>query len=325
MTDFASFLDACVRAGGIFGSLCAIVIVPALIWLGCRALSVPIRSMSDDPEWQAPLAAAAAALPGAIFLLISSVSIVRGFVSMCWQLPAGRAILGTIVALTIFAIVRAVWMALVRGRQLRELIGRAVAPSERLERIAGECGLRVRELPVAAPVCALAGGKTPVVLVSRGALTVLSDAELSAALRHERAHATRVDHLLGAAVAFFADLLPLPSRDLEETYKTAREFAADRAATRKADATDLASALVAMVKGTHAIATATPLVGTAKSTIATRVRSLLFGPPKISKFTGPRRMAIVALVSMLFIAGATTTVVASQPASCALPLQSGSR
>ena len=42
--------------------------------------------------------------------------------------------------------------------------------------------------------------------------------------------ATRVDHLLGMAVAFFADLLPLPSRDLEDTYKTAREFAADLAA-----------------------------------------------------------------------------------------------
>jgi Zn-dependent protease with chaperone function len=325
VTEFAAFVDSCVRAGGIFGSLCALIVVPVLIWLFCRVLSPQIHAMTDDPRWQAPLAAAGTALPGAIFLLISSVSMIRGFASMCWHLPAGRALLSTIMLLTLYAIARAVWLTIRRSAQARSLVRRAVAPSERLARIARACGIITREIDIDAPLCALVGTGNPIVLVSRGTLAILSDAELSAALRHERAHADHADHILGGVVAFFADLLPLPSRDLQEVYRAAREVAADRAATGDADATDLASAIVAMMKRTQAIAMAVPLVGSARSTATARVRSLLFGPAKMSNLSGPRRLAVATMLALLFAFGATATVAASQPASCALTLQSQSR
>ena len=246
---------------------------------------------------------------------------------MCWQLPAGRTLLGTIMALTVFAIVRAVWMAYRRSSEARSLVCGAGKPSERLARIARECGIATLELEldVDAPLCALVGTKHPVVLVSRRTLAILSDTELAAALHHERAHANHADHILGGAVAFFADLLPLPSRDMQDVYRAAREFAADQASTHYADPTDLASAIVAMTKGTQAPALAVALIGSAKSTVSSRVRSLLLGPPRISEIAGPRRIAIAAVLALVFALGAATTIAASQPASCALPLQSQSR
>jgi Zn-dependent protease with chaperone function len=77
----------------------------------------------------------------------------------------------------------------------------------RLARLALRYGIRGRELPDVRPFCALAGVLAPISVVSSGTVAQLSDAELAAALLHERRHARRGDQVIAALVAFATDLL----------------------------------------------------------------------------------------------------------------------
>ncbi|HWT04676.1 MAG TPA: hypothetical protein VN224_02875, partial [Xanthomonadales bacterium] len=248
MTDFVAFLQMCMSSPALLTSACALVVVPVLAWLVVRSLRPALSRMADDPEWQAPLAAAAAALPGLLFLTIGAATLRGGWDSMCLQFASGRVLYGVVAALTAFGFVRAIALAVRRGREVARLLRASSAPSARVRRAGDRAGVRVREVSTVGPIVVLAGFLRPVVFVSTEVLSRVNDAELLAAIRHEAAHAQRRDLVCGAIVTFIADVVPLPVGALIALHHRAREFAADAHAARIADPCDLASALLALAR-----------------------------------------------------------------------------
>jgi Zn-dependent protease with chaperone function len=229
-------------------------------------------------------------------------------------------VFGLIIAAMAVALVRALWLAISRSISVRRLIASAAAPCFRLQRIAASCGLEARQIADGAHVCALAGVITPIVLVSTGALAAVSDDELRAALHHERAHARRGDLLLAACLSFLVDLLPLPAGDLVETYKTAREFAADNDAVEATDAESLAGALIEFAKGGRVPAGATSLASGSRAAVASRLHQLLSESPS-SAPRPARRIAIAAALAAIAIAGVATPAFAGQHPTCTMRMQ----
>lgn len=250
MTDLAAFVSACLSSPALLTSACALLVVPTLAWLVVLALKLAISRMADDPAWQASLAAAAAALPGALFLTIGAATLRGGWDSVCLQFASGRVLYGAIAALTAFGFVRAVVLAVRRGCDVRRLVRASSAPSARVRWASERAGVRAREISTAGPVIVLAGLFRPIVVVSTEALERVSDTELLAAIRHEAAHAQRRDLVCGAIVTFIADVVPLPVGALIALHRCAREFAADAHAAQVADPCDLASALLALTRST---------------------------------------------------------------------------
>jgi len=320
MNDIALFFAQCAHSEAMLGSLCAIVVIPPSAWIGSRLLASQIFRMTDDPAWQAPYAAVAASLPGALFLVLSILALVRGASTACWTMPGGRIVFTSIALVALAAIARGSWLAFARNREIRRLVRSSRPASKRLKEVAASCGLRARQIRDDAPLCALAGVVAPVVLVSSGALRVLGDEELRAALLHERAHTKRGDQILGVCLSFFADLLPLPACDLAETYKLARELAADRFAAQTAGCDTLARALVSFAKNGRALVGATPFSGSRRSTVVSRIAALLQEPqPRRSGQVAPaiRRLALGLALATIIFGGTIAPVLASQkPVSC---------
>lgn len=322
MNDVVLFLAQCAHSQAVLGSLCAIVVIPPAAWIGSRLLAQQIFRMADDPAWQAPYAAFAASLPGALFLVLSMFALVRGAGTACWTMPGGRIVFGSIALVAVAAIVRAAWLAFARNRELRRLVRSSSPPSKRLQQLAASCSLRAREICDDAPLCALAGVVAPVVLVSSGALRALGDEELKAALLHERAHSMRGDQILAVCLSFFADLLPLPACDLVEAYKLARELAADRSAAQTAGNDALARALVSFAKSGRALVGATSFSASRRSTVVSRIAALLQEPqPGRSGQVAPaiRRLALGLALAVIVAGGIVAPVLASQkPAACSI-------
>ena len=146
---------------------------------------------------------------------------------------------------------------------------------------------------VARPNTRLTSGTfAPVAVVSSGTVAQLSDAELCAALLHERGHARRRDPLIAAFLAFATDLLPLPSRDLVALYREAREFGAVLHALRSARAHGLASALLVVARARRGFAALSPLQG--EGGVEARLRALLDG--RAGKAASVRSRAVVLAV-----------------------------
>jgi len=320
MHDALEFLRQCAQSGTLLRSLCALVILPATAWLACRFVAPHIVRMKDDPAWQAPLAAVAAGIPGALFVVLAASALVSGLSAACLAVPAGRVMFGLIIAAMTAALVRAAWLAVGRSISVRRLIAAAAAPSCRLQSIAASCGLQAREIPDAARVCALAGFISPVVLVSSGALAAVSDDELRAALQHERAHARRGDLLLAACLSFLVDLLPLPAGDLVETYRTAREFAADHDAVETTDADSLAGALIQFAKGGPDPVAAMSFAGGSRAVVAERLH-LLLSDSAPARQRPLRRIVIAAALAVIAIAGVAAPAFAGQHPTCTLSMQ----
>jgi Zn-dependent protease with chaperone function len=320
MNNVVLFFAQCAHSEAVLGSLCAIVVIPPAAWIGSRLLAPQIFRMADDPAWQAPYAAFAASLPGALFLLLSAFALVRGASTACWTMPGGRIVFGSIALVALAATGRAAWLAFARNRELRRLVRSSSPASKRLKELAALCGLRARQICDDAPLCALAGVVAPVVLVSSGALRALGDEELKAALLHERAHTRRGDQILAVCLSFFADLLPLPACDLVETYKLARELAADRCAARTAGNDALARALLGFARSSRVLVGAALLSGSRPSTIVSRIAALLEEPQ--SRKLGPaapaiRRVALGVALAVIVVGGIVAPVLASQkPAVC---------
>jgi beta-lactamase regulating signal transducer with metallopeptidase domain len=317
MHDLIDFFAQCARSGTLLTSLCAIVLLPIGAWFACRFVAPIIAGMKDDAAWQAPLAATAAALPGALFVVLWVGAIFSGLGSACLSLPVGRLVFGVIIAAMIAALARATVLALARSLGIRRLIRSSSPPSPRLRAHARASDMHARELHDSAPICALAGTLSPVVLVSTGALSAISDEELCAALQHERAHARRGDQLLAAALAFLVDLLPLPVADLVQTYRTAREFAADQDAVRATNADSLAGALIEFAKGGRATAGAACLIDDRASTTTQRLRALLTTSPRGPHQNRLRRFALAVTLAAIAVGGvATPSLAGAHAAPC---------
>jgi beta-lactamase regulating signal transducer with metallopeptidase domain len=154
-----------------------------------------------------------------------------------------------------YALVRAA----LRQREIGHLFSASTEPSERLARAAAALGLRARELAVDQKECFVAGVFRPTVFVSRGALAGLGEAELLAALHHERAHVRGRDTLLLFLLSLLKDLAPAARDSALEAYQAAREAAADRAAVTLAGRLNLASALLALARPGPALVAILPM------------------------------------------------------------------
>jgi len=191
---------------------------------------------------------------------------------------------------------------------------RAAAGSRRFLRHCQQTG-RLARLPQghadawivdgAEPLLMLAGIVRPCLVISRGVLVALSAGQLSAALRHERAHWTSRDNLKRLCILLTPGILPFAgaSRSLERGWREFTEWAADDRAVagsvRRSPA--LATALVRvarMTAGPPPVPLAIPLLGDADQ-LAARVDRLL-KPPR-TQTSVPR--PLLALVAALLMAG----------------------
>ncbi len=250
MSDLALVIGQCLASGAIFSSLCAAIVVPPLAWLGVRALAPAIRSMNDDRPSQAAFAAGAAALPGALFLALVAFGIAEGVNSPCLQLTAGKAMYALLVLLIAGAIARSLLRAHARNQRLHALLGSSTKARGRAAEIATEVGVPLFQVhDPRAMLVVTTGAPKPGVYISTGALRQFDDAELRAALFHERAHLDRGDHHIAPWLYLLRDVLPLPAGAFIDIYRCSREFCADRAALAHVERTDLASALLRVARG----------------------------------------------------------------------------
>lgn len=218
----------------------AIVLLPLAAWLAFRCCARAVESFDEGMRGQAAIAGAAAAAPGAVL-------IVYALSQSLYELrTSGHTISGSVLAL---AVGWSAWRLARHAADVRRLIACTAQPSKRLAQIAAASGLRARELPVDYPICMLAGLFNPVLVVSRGTLRTLDDAQLMAALLHERAHARHAHALIATVVDFFTDAaFFVPTGRFRAAHRRFREIDADREAALSAGTTTLAAALIALAK-----------------------------------------------------------------------------
>lgn len=223
-----------------FRNLWPLVLAPAVTLLisNCTARLVP-----RTPQGSA-FGAALAAVPGLVGLVvicqaidIDKVVTWRGVV-LHWLTPLAA------IALVTYAIARAVQ----RQALVDRLFAIALPARGRLASAAARLELRAVEIPSDGKDCFVAGVLRPTVFVSSGALAQLGDAELCAALHHERFHVRSRDTLLLVLLAFLRDLAPWGRAAALDAFRAAREAAADRSAAHSAGALNLATALLALAR-----------------------------------------------------------------------------
>jgi beta-lactamase regulating signal transducer with metallopeptidase domain len=287
-------------------SACALIVIPSAAWSVMMLLTPALRGMKADPRWQAPLSAAAAALPGFLFALLGAVSLRDGWASECLHFATGRALYAAIAVVTVFGLIRAIALAYRRRSEIQRLLAASVTAGWREGVVAERLGLRVRRVHSEEPFVLLAGVRRPTVLISSEALRRLDDAQLDAAIRHEAAHARHGDQLVAALVTFIGDLVPLPVAPLVSIYRSAREFAADQAAALESDPCDLASALLALAQARFAPAGTAAFVE--RATVGARLAALLADSPQ--RPARSRRIVVTAILLATLVVGAAPAIVA---------------
>jgi len=300
MADWTAFVAGCLSSGTMLLSACALLIVPIAAWAVIRSLVPMLHRMDADSLWQAPLAAAAAVVPGGLLLALGVAALASGFHSPCLETPQGRMLFAIVWTALAVSLLRAVVRTGRRHRESRSFIAASRASSGRLFAAAQRVGIAARELPDPVAFCALAGILHPVVVVSSGTVAELNDAELDAALLHERGHARRGDQVIAAVLTFLVDLLPLPATDLVVLYRQAREVAADQHALREASACDLAAALLAFARGQRTVAHTAALPG--ETGMRHRLQ-LLLREPVPAAIALHRRFIVVSILAVVTGAG----------------------
>ena len=205
-----------------------------------------------DPRRQARLATIAACVPGLITL---SLTAALGFRFRGLQPESFDCYLKLYgpIAIAAVALLRAGGLFAFRRIRVARLLRFAGPPSARLASLAAEVGVPVRELPAGASLCFVSGLRQPRVIVSSGALAVLSDDDLRAALLHERAHLRQRDALRAALVSGIAEFAVLSSRRALRIYRASRESLADDEAARYVGRTEVAGVLVRFARHTARI------------------------------------------------------------------------
>jgi len=157
-------------------------------------------------------------------------------------------------------------------------------------------------------VYCLPGAQRRIVLTT-GALTQLSEAELAAVLAHERAHLQQRHHLVLAWTAALRQAFPWSRLARIANQETARlvELLADDAAVATSDRLDLAGALLSL-SGDAAPRFA---LGAADSNAAQRVRRLINPPRRVSRARATAMYLLAAAMLMLPVLTLITPAVAS--------------
>lgn len=323
MDDVWRFLVACWTSGTLLRSACALVIIPIAAWIAIRICAVPLLSrLSDDPSWQAPLAAASAAIPGLLLLVLASSAFISGVDAACRQTVTGQVLFALIALAATFAFSRAIVLSVWRWREAEALVRMSSAASGRLEQLATRSGVVARTIESDQPFCALARTWHPLVIVSHAAVRRLDDAELEAALLHERGHLCRGDQVIAASLTFLVDLLPLPALDLVRMYRRSRELAADRHALHTVEAHNLAGALLSFVRSAQVLQSTAAFDG--EGTVAARLNLLLRdpSPPRIS--VARRTLLAMTLVTILGIGLVPDASMLIHPIPCQMKANSQS-
>jgi len=169
-----------------------------------------------------------------------------------------------------------------------------------------------------APCVMLAGVLRPRLVISRNVVAALSAEQLSAVIRHERAHGRSHDNLKRLLVLLAPDLLPFfPAfRSIERAWARISEWAADdgAAAGKARRSLSLAAALVRVARlgaGAAPPALVTSLMADA-SDLSERVDRLLRPANPVAR--SARREPVLAASGSLLLAGAMAAVLA-QPAT----------
>ncbi len=314
MPDFGLFFADCFRSGVLLSSACALLVVPLAAWAALRLALGSLRKMSGDATWQAALASIAAILPGTLVLALAVAALIGGVHAACFQTEAGRVLYAIIATVLVLSLLRATVLARRRAAESSALLRITVAPSDRLAKIALQIAVSVRELPLDEPFCALARVHRPAVIVSSRTLRDMNDAELAAALLHERGHARRGDQAVAAAIAFLVDLFPMPSSAFVSIYRDAREFAADAHALRHASPEDLAGALLTFTCTRSRVANMAALHG--NSSFRRRLRALLVQgdrPVALSAWNRVYVSTIIVAVMLFGIAPAAASLINPTP------------
>jgi len=300
VNELATVVTECLVSGAVLSSLCATLIVPPLAWLGVRALAPSLAAMSDDRRWQATLAASAAMLPGSLFLVLVVLGIADGASSPCLQLTAGKVLYGLLVLLIVGGIIRSLFRAYGRERQLHRLLGSSTKATGRAAKIAAAVGVPLFQVDDRETLIVAAGTPTPGVYISTGALRQFDDAELRAALYHERAHLDRGDHRIAPWLYFIIDLLPFTVDNLVDIYRCSREFCADHCALAHVERTDLASALLRVARSSSR-SLATGAAFAEHDAMYGRLDALLHPKEEQQPNVRRRRLVTVALSLLLAI------------------------
>jgi hypothetical protein len=163
--------------------------------------------------------------------------------------------------------------------------------------------LPVHEIPDLVPALLVAGVCRPKLLVSTGAVRLLDQKEIQAAIRHELGHLKQRDNLKKLLLRFCAFPLLAP---LEQQWLRAAEIAADDAAAPdEGSSLDLASALVKIARAHTRIAPpelGMTLVPEAGTCVAIRIERLLSGRRPRSRwmpFLGWSSLTSVVLAAIL--------------------------
>ncbi len=244
-------------------------------------------------DWR--IAAALAALPGLVLLVLLAVAMGRSVLHLH---PDGLGHFAQHHFIWLVApaiLIPAAGKAIRRHLQLRAATRMTVVPQPRLSAAAREAGIEVRELPLRSRECFVAGVRHPLAYVSSGAVEALSDRELRAALLHERAHADARDPAMLALLAFLADLVP--ARRSLLAYTQAREREADKEAAARAGPLALASALLVFGRSHSRFA-----VGMAGADPAWRLRAILDLEPMPSLNRAPRAVAAALAFNSALVA-----------------------
>lgn len=277
-------------------NLWPLLVFPALAGLACEFAARRLEPTRAD--WR--LAAALAAAPGLLFLVLSSIILWRIVSHDHWQSEWQHILKYQVTALVaVLVLSRAAWRAWRRQAALLQLVRLAAPPNGRLCQAARRAGVEVMQLPCSQPECFVAGAFSPKVYISDGALSLLADRQLDAALRHERAHIRGRDTAILPVLGFLGDLGWF-GRTAATAYHQSRERAADAAAMEAAGPIDLASALLTLARSERPI----PAIGIAGTAPATWRLHAILGNETITRqgrFARPTALASIAL-TMAFTA-----------------------
>lgn len=252
-----------------------LLVVPALVYALSRPVLAALCRMDPRNHSAARLAFCASITPGLAFVGLTALTLKRFDFQMVlhpWASWGCFAHCFGLASIFLAVPLRAAILLHRRYRAASGLLALAENPSPRLAAFQTELQVPIRELPASEPACFLAGLLHPVVCVSRGALAVLRDEELRAALLHERAHWRRRETLRASLAMFLNECSVLPVRAALNQYRRCAEFLADRDTLKHAHPVTLASALLSFARFSVDSSLAVHLAG---QTTADRVALLL--------------------------------------------------
>ncbi len=216
--------------------------------------------------------------------------------------PGGAAAAGAGLTLSAVIAIRTGWacVALVRVRRVERRRQRLLIALSGQE-------LATRDAVVldqSEPAAYCLPGRRNAVILTRGALDVLTDSQLAAVVAHEQAHRDGRHHRLLAASALAARALPeLPlTRNLPHQVRRLLEMHADESAAGAHDPETIATALVAIATARAGLAAKpapSAALAAADGDTAVRIRRLLLPPATLSRRR--RRMVRAGIAALSII------------------------